>query len=77
MYKDLAKAKAFKLIEEGATREEVANCLGVSRRTVFRWLAARRALTESAPSPISCMRRKEGAAMNDIDNPYDPPKSGP
>lgn len=77
MYKDLAKAKAFKLIEEGATREEVANCLGVSRRTVFRWLAARRALTESAPSPISCMRRKEGAPMSGIDNPYDPPKSGP
>lgn len=45
MYKDLAKAKAFKLIEEGATREEVANYLGISRRTVFRWLAARRTLT--------------------------------
>lgn len=77
MYKDIAKAEAFKLVDEGATKEEAANYLGVSRRTIHRWIAARCALIEAAPSPVSCMHRKEGAQMSDHGNLYDPPRSGP
>ena len=76
MYKDLAKAKAFKLIDEGATREEAAHYLGLSTRTIYRWLAARRALVEPEFSPVSYTHRKKGAYMNSS-NLYDPPRSGP
>ena len=77
MYKDLAKAKAFKLVEEGATKEEIANYLGVSRRTIHRWIAARHALINPAPAYVSCMQGKEGVQMDNSDNLYEPPRSGP
>ncbi len=78
MYKDMAKAKAFKLADEGATKDRIANHLGVSRRTVFRWLAARRALSEPPTLPVSCAheQKQEGADMGNS-NLYDPPRSGP
>lgn len=38
MYKDVAKARAFKIIDGGATREEVACYLGVNKRTIYRSL---------------------------------------
>lgn len=75
MYKDLAKLKALKLADEGATKEEIAHYVGVSKRTVFRWLAARRAL--SVPSvPVSCAYERRDACM-DSNGLYDPPRSGP
>ncbi len=76
MYKDLARAKAFKLADEGATKDGIANYLGASRRTVFRWLAARRALGEPSALPASSRGDERGAGMdsNDI---YGPPGSGP
>ncbi len=77
MYRDLAKAKAFKLVDEGATKEEIANYLGVSRRTIHRWIAARRALSESLDSSVSCMHEEKGAHMSDPADIYGPPRSGP
>ncbi len=76
MYKDLAKAKAFKLVDEGATKEEAANYIGVSRRTVHRWIAARKALAQPPAAPVSLGDDEKGAAMEDKDI-YDPPHSGP
>lgn len=76
MYKDLAKAKAFKLIDEGATKEEVANYLGVSGRTVYRWIAARRALVNPQCAPVSSKSIEKGANM-DSGKLYEPPRSGP
>lgn len=66
MYKNPAKAKAFKLADEGATKEEIANYLGVSRRTVLRWLNARRELSRHR----SCKSNRFHLRMhNDADMP--------
>lgn len=76
MYKDVAKAKAFKLADEGATKDEIANYLGVSRRTVFRWLAARRQLSQPQPMPVSLGGDEKGMPMENNEL-YAPPRSGP
>lgn len=76
MYRDLERAKALKLADEGATKEEIANRLGVSRRTIFRWLAARRALSRPCPKPVSSTGEEKGVRMDDRDL-YAPPRSGP
>lgn len=76
MYKDVAKARAFKMIDEGATREEVAHYLGVNKRTIYRWLAARRALSQPWSKPVSSTGEEKGAQMDNEDL-YAPPRSGP
>ena len=76
MYKDVAKARAFKMIDEGATREEVACYLGVNKRTIYRWLAARRALSQPCPKPVSSTGEEKGMHM-DSEELYAPPRSGP
>lgn len=76
MYKDLARLKALKLADEGATKEEIADYIGVNRRTVFRWLAARRALSETLTPVSSEGDDKKGKEMEN-DDLYAPPHSGP
>lgn len=76
MYKDVAKARAFKMIDEGATREEVACYLGINKRTIYRWLATRRALSQPCPKPVSSTGEEKGMHM-DSEELYAPPRSGP
>ena len=76
MYKMLMKQRAFDLVEQGATREEAARVIGVSSRTIYRWLAERRTLCESLSPSVSSSRKGKEEDMDDS-HLYEPPRSGP
>lgn len=73
MYKQKLQAKAIKMVEEGATVMHTAEIIGVSRRTLHRWIESARTLSEEAV-PVPLDDDEKGAEMDDL---YEPPRSGP
>lgn len=73
MYKQMLKEKALQMVEDGATVIRTAEFMGVSRRTVHRWIESARTLSEEA-APVSLDDDEKGAEMDDL---YEPPRSGP
>ena len=73
MYKQILKEKALQMVEEGATVVRTAELMGVSRRTIHRWIESARTLSEEVV-PVSLDNDEKGAEMDDL---YEPPRSGP
>lgn len=76
MYKQMLKNKALRMVEEGTPVVHVAEYIGVSRRTLHRWLESKRALERPSLSPVSLEDDEKGGAMDGSDL-YEPPRSGP
>ena len=76
MYKQMLKEKALQMVDEGATVIHTAEFIGVSRRTLHRWIGSKRALERPGTSPVSLEDDEKGGRMEESDL-YDPPRSGP
>lgn len=76
MYKQMLKEKALQMVEEGATVTHTAEFIGVSRRTLHRWIGSKRALERPSASPVSLEVDEKGEPMEESDL-YAPPRSGP
>lgn len=76
MYKQMLKEKAFQMIEEGIPIIHAAKLIGVSRRTLHRWIESKRALERPCTPPVSLETDEKGRSMEESDL-YKPPRSGP
>ena len=76
MYKQMLKEKALRMVDEGATIIHTAELIGVSRRTLHRWIQSKRALERPSTSPVSLEDDEKGGPMEESDL-YAPPRSGP
>lgn len=76
MYKQMLKERALQMVEEGATVIHTAELIGVSRRTLHRWIGSKRALEREVATPVSLREDEKGALMDDHDL-YKSPRSGP
>lgn len=76
MYKQMLKEKALQMVEEGIPVIHAAKFIGVSRRTLHRWIKSKSALERPTTSPVSLEDDEKGEAMEENDL-YEPPRSGP
>lgn len=76
MYKQMLRERAIQMVEEGTPAVQAAKLIGVSRRTLDRWMESKRALEGPAPPAVSSEGDEKGGSMEGND-PYEPPRSGP